>query len=313
MTQYNLKSIRQEFRRNGVFYTPKEQAEYIKSFLPTEVTEVYDPTCGDGGLLSVFDDQVKKYGQELNQEQLKIAQERLINFDGIAGDTLVNPAFMNKKFDAIVANYPFSIRWNPPQQDMFNSDPRFLGLPVLPPPAKADYAFILHCLYLLSETGTAVIMGSPGILYRTQREQKIRQWLIENNYIEKIVSIPGKKFVDTTIATCLLILRKNKNTSDVIFIDSENKLERTVSIEEIKSKDYNLSVNMYISIEPPKKAIDPIDPIDPIELETTAQELFIKQLRAQLKFTKAVSFLDKVDLQSFIKKLQAVLDEYKEN
>ena len=310
MTQYNLKSIRQEFRRNGVFYTPKEQAEYIKSFLPTEVTEVYDPTCGDGGLLSVFDDQVKKYGQELNQEQLKIAQERLINFDGIAGDTLVNPAFMNKKFDAIVANYPFSIRWNPPQQDMFNSDPRFLGLPVLPPPAKADYAFILHCLYLLSETGTAVIMGSPGILYRTQREQKIRQWLIENNYIEKIVSIPGKKFVDTTIATCLLILRKNKNTSDVIFIDSENKLERTVSIEEIKSKDYNLSVNMYISIEPPKKAIDPIDPI---ELETTAQELFIKQLRAQLKFTKAVSFLDKVDLQSFIKKLQAVLDEYKEN
>lgn len=303
---YDIKSIRKEFRRNGVFYTQPELAEYIKSFLPIDVKEVYDPTCGNGGLLCVFGDDVKKYGQELNPEQLQVAQDNLVNFEGVAGDTLTTPAFMDRKFENIVANYPFSIKWSPPAQDMFNTDPRFVGLPVLPPPSKADYAFVLHCLFLLSDTGTAVIMGFPGILYRGQKEQTIRQWLIDNNYIDKVVSIPGGKFVDTSVATCLLILRKNKTTTDVLFIDSENKLEKTVGFDEIKSNDYNLSVNTYIRLEQPKEQVDPI------AIEMKARQGCVDLLRRHLKFSKMVAKFENLDFQVFVNELQCVLNEYKE-
>ena len=108
---YNLKTIKKEFSQKGIFYTEKALAEYVKSFLPDNVTEVYDPTCGNGGLLSVFDDNVLKYGQEINEEQLEDAKKTLINFTGICGDTLKNPAFMDRKFKAIVANPPFGINW----------------------------------------------------------------------------------------------------------------------------------------------------------------------------------------------------------
>ena len=110
---YNLKTIKKEFSEKGIFYTPVELANYLKSFLPENVNEVYDPTCGDGGLLCVFEDDVKKYGQELNEEQLIVAQNRLVNFEGVCGDTLSNPAFKNKKFKAIIANPPFGIKWTP--------------------------------------------------------------------------------------------------------------------------------------------------------------------------------------------------------
>lgn len=306
MGQYNLKSIRAKFKQNGVFYTPREQAEFIKSFLPETVNEVYDPTCGDGGLLSVFSDDVKKYGQELDPEQLKVAQSRLSNFIGVAGDTLVAPAFMDRKFDNIVANYPFSIKWTPPTQDMFNTDPRFVGLPVLPPPSKADYAFILHCLYLLSDTGAAVIMGFPGILYRGQKEQKIRRWLVDNNYIDKVVSIPGSKFVDTSIATCLLIFRKNKTTTDVLFIDSENNLEKVVSYDEIKNDDYNLSVNNYVAPEPHKEQVDPI------ALEMKARQDCIRKLRGDLEFSKKVAKFENLDFHVFVSEIQNLINEYKD-
>ena len=144
---YSVKEIRKQFKSKGVFYTDEKLSRYIKSFIGDDVREVYDPTCGNGSLLSVFADDVKKFGQEINPEQLEIAKEMLVNFTGYAGDTLKAPAFMERKFDAIVANPPFSIKWSSPSE----ADERFKNAPTIPTESKADYAFILHILYMLSE------------------------------------------------------------------------------------------------------------------------------------------------------------------
>jgi type I restriction-modification system DNA methylase subunit len=133
---YNIKSIKEEFKAKGIFYTQPELAEYMKSLVNVPITDVYDPTCGDGSLLACFPDDLPKFGQELNDHQLKVASERLKNFTGFCGDTLENPAFLDKKFSCIVANPPFSIKWNPPV-GLFK-DARFDSVPTLPPQSKAE-------------------------------------------------------------------------------------------------------------------------------------------------------------------------------
>lgn len=211
MKDYNLKTIKQDFKSKGIFYTTKDLALYLKSFLPDDVKEIYDPTCGNGGLLSVFDDDVEKYGQDINEEQVQAARENLKNFHGVVGDTLAEPAFMDRKFKYIIANPPFSIKWE--QQN----DERFEGYPCLPPKSKADYAFIAHILHCLTDDGIAVVLNFPGILYRGQSEGKIRKYLVEKNFIDTVAMIDGGHFVDTKIATVMLILKKNRNTTDITF------------------------------------------------------------------------------------------------
>ena len=163
MSNYNIKSIKKEFKAKGIFYTTNELAVLMKSFVDIDTTEVYDPTCGDGSLLSVFDDNIKKYGQEINDHQIEVAKNRLINFTGYCGDTLKEPAFNNKKFKCIVANPPFSIAWEPPILNGLFTDDRFRLAPALPPKSKADYAFILHILHYLANDGVAVVLNFPGI------------------------------------------------------------------------------------------------------------------------------------------------------
>lgn len=144
----NIKNIRKEFQKHGVFYSSTALAETLKRFLPEDVKEVYDPTCGAGSLLSVFGDDVRKYGQELDPGQAQIAQEQLTNAEIVVGDTLKTPAFSGRKFEAIVANPPFSLKWEPMPEDE-----RFKVAPAMAPKSKADFAFILHCLHYLSDTG----------------------------------------------------------------------------------------------------------------------------------------------------------------
>ena len=170
MKQKSIKSIRQEFRKGGVFYTPPELAEKLKEYVDISVKTVYDPTCGAGNLLRVFDDDVEKYGQEIDAEQLHGID--IPNFHGAAGNTLMCDAFPDMKFDCIVANPPFSVKWEP---DKLDDDPRFSAAPVMAPPSKAEWAFMQHILYHLSDEGVAVVLEFPGILYRGQREGKIRQ------------------------------------------------------------------------------------------------------------------------------------------
>lgn len=249
MKQKSIKNIRQEFKDNGIYYTPPELAKKLKSYVDINPISVYDPTCGAGNLLRVFPDNVKKFGQELDEEQLALVD--IPNFTGYAGDTLEDDGFSGIKFDCIVANPPFSVKWNP---DNAKNDERFRNVPVLPPPSKADWAFMIHILSHLSDGGIAVVLEFPGILYRGQKEGKVRKWFVDNNYIERVVTVPGNTFEDTSIETCVIVLKKNKETTNIVFEDGER--ERTVPLEEIIENEYVLSVNTYIPNEAEKEKVD---------------------------------------------------------
>lgn len=293
---YDIKSIRHDFKEKGIFYTTPELANYLKSFLPADVKEIYDPTCGNGGLLSAFDDDVIKYGQDINEEQVKFAEEHLQNFIGIVGDTLKNPAFMYRKFKYIIANPPFSIKWEP------FADERFENLPALPPKSKADYAFLSHILYYLQDDGMAVVLNFPGILYRGNAEGKIRQWFIENNYIDTVIEVDGGHFVDTKIATAVLIIRKNKETMDIKFIHNDKEI--TVTQDEVAKNGYSLTVSYYIEEETEKEEINPI------ELENTARKAFLDKLRKELDFEKMVCEMEGISMQPFINSIKKIVREY---
>lgn len=292
----SLKDMREDYKKSGVFYTPPELAEYLKAFFPADISEIYDPTCGAGGLLGAFDDNVKKYGQDIDTEAIKYAKEHLKNFTGTVGNTLENPDFMDRKFKYIVANPPFSVNWLPV------NDERFSMLPALPPKSKADYAFIAHILYMLSDSGMAVVLEFPGILYRENSEGKIRKWLVENNYIESIEAIDGNQFTDTKIATCCIVMKKNKTKTDIIF--KHNEFCRTVKFEEIVENDFNLSVSTYIDETPPKEEIDPI------ALEIEARETIISCLDKDLSFSLFVAGAENIPFQPFIDRIKAVVQKY---
>ena len=301
---HNLKSIRQEFKANGVFYTDERLAQIMKSYIGGEPSEVYDPTCGDGALLSTFGDEVRKFGQELDGEQLDVARSRLVNFEGVCGDTLQVPAFAGRKFACIMANPPFSTKW-----EQRKGDERFADAPVLAPPSRADYAFLLHVLHYLAPDGVAVVLNAPGILYRGNAEGKIRRWLIEQNVIDRVVFIPGGYFVDTKIPTVLLVLRKDRTARGVTSIAYEDKStgrEISISPEEIAANDYSLSNLM------PQEEKEQSPPIDPNALEQEAERAAVDVLRANLEIAQAVSELEGIDyLSPFVARVDALLSEYR--
>lgn len=297
MKEKSIKNIRQEFKQHGIFYTPSALAKKLKSYIDINPESVYDPTCGAGSLLKVFEDNVKKYGQELDAEQLALID--LPNFIGRAGDTLEDDKFKDMQFECIVANPPFSIKWNP---EHLKEDKRFIQSPILPPPSKADWAFMLHILYHMSDDGVAVILVFPGVLYRGQREGKIRQWFVENNYIDRVVNIPGNTFEDTSIPTCIIVLKKNRNTTDIIFEDGEKT--ETVPQQNIRENDYNLSVNIYIQEEVEKEVIDPI------VLESESRRLFLERLRKELEFDSMVCEIEGISIYPFIQAIRIILKEY---
>lgn len=297
MKQKSIKNIRQEFKENGIFYTPPELAEKLKSYVDIEPETVYDPTCGAGNLLKVFHENVKKYGQELDGEQLELID--LPNFNGYAGDTLMDDGFPEMQFDCIVANPPFSVKWEP---DRLADDVRFRDCPVLPPPSKADWAFMLHILYHLSENGIAVVLEFPGILYRGQREGKVRRWFIENNYIDRVVNVPGNTFEDTSIATCIIVLKKNRETTDIIFEDGERT--EKISYQTIAGNDFNLSPSVYLPEKIEKEEIDPL------KLESEARRSFLVRLRRELEFERMVCMMEGISIRPFLEAIKRIVKEY---
>lgn len=297
MKEKSIKNIRQEFKDNGIFYTPPELAEKLKSYIDFEPESVYDPTCGAGNLLRVFHENVKKYGQELDAEQLGLID--IPNFNGYAGDTLMDDGFKGMEFDCIVANPPFSVKWNP---DDLKEDKRFSCAPVLPPPSKADWAFMLHILHHLSDNGVTVVLEFPGILYRGQREGKVRQYFIENNYIDRVVHVPGNTFEDTSISTCIVVLKKNRDTTDIVFEDGERT--EIVSLERIEENDYSLSVSLYIEEEIEKEEIDPA------VLENEARMSFLVRLKKELDFDRMVCEMEGISMKPFISAIRKILRQY---
>lgn len=301
MNDYSIKSIRKQFKDNGVFYTPPELAEFLKSLIPGSPAKVYDPTCGHGSLLSVFGDEVEKFGQDIDPLAVADAEQSLKNFHGASGDVFTSPAWIDERFDAIVGNPPFSVRWEP------QADERFMAVPTVPTAGKADYAFLIHILHMLSDTGTAAVLNFPGILYRGGREGQLRQWMVQENFIDQVIHIPGSTFTDTAISTVCLVMKKNRTSETVKFIDRESGLERDVAISEIAENDFSLSVGSYV-----RKPEVEREQFDAWGVEQAARRGLVRKLRAEIQFSCMVSEFEKFPMTPFLDDIQMVVDEFRE-
>jgi len=231
-------------KSGGEFFTPQEVSELlaeISTVGKTAVNKVYDPACGSGSLLLKFAKVLGKenvrlgfYGQEINLTTYNLCRINMFlhdinyeKFDVAHGDTLTDPQHWDDEpFDAIVSNPPYSIKWDGKNNPILINDPRFSPAGVLAPPSKADLAFTMHMLSWLSTSGTAAIVEFPGVLYRGGAEQKIRKYLIENNYIDAVIQLPPDLFFGTTIATCIIVLKKSKNDNKTLFIDASSEFVR---------------------------------------------------------------------------------------
>ena len=235
----------------------------------TSVNKIYDPACGSGSLLlqakKQFDEHLIEegfFGQEINHTTYNLARMNMflhnINYDKFdisLGDTLIAPKYGElKPFDAIVSNPPYSVSWIGSDDPTLINDDRFAPAGVLAPKSKADFAFVLHALHYLSAKGKAAIVSFPGIFYRTGAEQKIRKYLVENNFVETVISLPANLFYGTSIAVNILVLSKIID----LFAKKENVeyLSAWVDNEKIAENDYNLSVSAYVEDEDTREAID---------------------------------------------------------
>lgn len=291
-------------KSGGEYYTPQEVSELLARITvvgKTEVNKVYDPACGSGSLLLKFAKVLGKgkvrqgfYGQEINLTTHNLARINMFlhdipyeQFDIAHGDTLVDPKHWDfEPFEAIVSNPPYSTKWPGDSDPVLISDPRFAPAGVLAPKSAADLAFTMHILSWLAVDGTAAIVEFPGVLYRGGAEQKIRKYLVDNNFIDTVIQLPSDLFFGTGIATCIIVLKKSKKTNDVCFIDAsslftrvgnKNKLldehrsriidafteridadffVKLVSAAELQANDYRLSVDAYVDKEDTTEAVD---------------------------------------------------------
>ena len=291
-------------KSGGEFFTPQEVGELLARIViqdKTLVNKVYDPACGSGGLLLKFakilgKENVKQgfYGQEINLTTYNLARINMFlhninyaHFHIARGDTLIHPEHWDDEpFDAIVSNPPYSIKWAGKENPILINDERFSPAGVLAPSSKADLAFTMHMLSWLSPKGTAAIVEFPGVLYRGGVEQKIRQYMIDNNFVDAVIQLPSDLFFGTSIATCILVLKKNKVDNNILFVDAseefvrntnKNKLsdeninniikllKERISVDnkaylanydEIRENNYNISVNSYLKTNLGEEKID---------------------------------------------------------
>jgi type I restriction-modification system DNA methylase subunit len=308
MAELNMKNIREQFKKEGIFYTDSELAKKLKALVDEKKTDyktVYDPTAGQGNLLAQFKGDYDLYGQDIHGDELEKAREILGDrFHYYTGDTLADDGFKGMQFDVIVGNPPFSIKWNPKELE---EDERFKEAPALPPPSKADYAFLLHIIHHLKDDGVAAVLNFPGILYRGQKEGKVRKWLIENNWIDTVISVPGGYFVDTAIATCILVLRKNKDTTDIKFESWLKDKSEVVPLEKVKNEDYTLAVGTYVDES------DPVEPIDIGEVNAQVMEFGRIGILQDYANWKAIDMIDGgKHAKEYIKMLEDTLSQIRE-
>lgn len=279
MTVHTIKHLRDQFKAVGKFHTPPELALHLQNLLPNpQPREVYDPTCGAGALLSVFPTHTRKYGQDIDQAALNDAN-LIPNFTGQLGDVLTAPAFHSKQFEAIVANPPFSVAWNP--------DPTmFPNAPTIPTKSRADFAFLLHIMNQLAPGGTAVVLQFPGVAYRSGREQKLRKYFTDNGWLHRVEDIPGNTFEDTPIPTIILTLKHQPTQTVEIVSDGKT---RTVTVKEIAANDYTWTPNTYIQADE-KPATTPV--IDTSQVETEIRHLFLNNFDRGLAHSWHVTQID---------------------
>nr|WRE09865.1 type I restriction-modification system subunit M [Helicobacter pylori] len=290
-------------KSGGEFFTPQEVSELLAKIAlhdQESINKVYDPCCGSGSLLLQFSkvlgdkDVLKYFGQEINLTTYNLCRINMflhdINYSKFHiahGDTLLDPKHEDDEpFDAIVSNPPYSTKWIGDSNPLLINDERFSKAGALAPKNAADLAFTMHMLSYLSNSGTAAIVEFPGVLYRGGAEKKIREYLVKENFIDCVIALPENLFFGTNIATCILVLKKNKKDDTTLFIDAskeflkegkKNKLKERnrekilqtymerkeiehfsalANIEKIQENDYNLSVNRYVEQEDTKEIID---------------------------------------------------------
>mgnify|MGYP000874196072 CR=1 FL=1 len=252
-------------KSGGEFYTPQEVSELLARITvvgKTEVNKVYDPACGSGSLLLKFakvlgHDKVRQgfYGQEINLTTYNLCRINMFlhdinfeKFDIAHGDTLTDPAHWDEEpFEAIVSNPPYSIRWEGDSNPLLINDPRFAPAGVLAPKSKADLAFTMHILSWLAVNGTAAIVEFPGVLYRGGAEQKIRQYLVDNNYVDAVIQLPPDLFFGTTIATCVIVLKKSKSDNATLFIDASAEFVRSGNKNKLTEANQQRILEAYIA------------------------------------------------------------------
>ena len=291
-------------KSGGEFFTPADVSELLTRLGTVgkkKVNKVYDPACGSGFLLLkavkiLGKDAVTTgfFGQEINITTYNLCRINMFlhdigfdKFDIECEDTLINPQnWDDEPFELIVSNPPYSIKWAGDDNPLLINDPRFAPAGVLAPKSKADMAFIMHSLSWLASNGTAAIVCFPGIMYRGGEKQKIRKYLIDNNYVDCIIQLPSNLFFGTSIATCIMVMKKNKVDNKTLFIDATNEcikvtnnnkltpknidhivdvfakrdevehFSHLASYEEVSGNDYNLSVSTYVAAEDTREKID---------------------------------------------------------
>ena len=291
-------------KSGGEFFTPADVSELLTrlgTVGKTEINKVYDPACGSGSLLLKAEKVLGKdnirngfYGQEINITTYNLCRINMflhdIEFDKFniaCENTLTEPAHWDDEpFELIVSNPPYSISWPGNDDATLINDPRFAPAGVLAPKSKADLAFIMHSLSWLASNGTAAIVCFPGIMYRGGAEKKIRKYLIDNNYIDCVIQLPSNLFFGTSIATCIMVLKKCKENNKTLFIDATNEcikvtnnnkltqenmdkiincftqrneikyFSHLASYDEVLENEYNLSVSTYVEVEDTREKID---------------------------------------------------------
>ncbi|PMG75893.1 type I restriction-modification system subunit M [Vibrio lentus] len=315
-------------KSGGEFFTPQNVSKLIAQLAmhkQTSVNKIYDPAAGSGSLLlqakKHFDNHIIEdgfFGQEINHTTFNLARMNMflhnINYDKFnmqLGNTLTEPHFIDDKpFDAIVSNPPYSVKWVGSDDPTLINDDRFAPAGVLAPKSKADFAFVLHALNYLSSKGRAAIVCFPGIFYRGGAEKKIRQYLVDNNYVETVISLAPNLFFGTTIAVNILVLSKSKSDTTTQFIDAsgegffkketnnnvmhdshieavmklfDNKVDvdhvaAQIDNNKIAENDYNLSVSSYVKTKDTRVKVD----IDDLNAEIATTVVKIDQLRTDI-------------------------------
>ena len=315
-------------KSGGEFFTPQHVSKLIARLAmhnQTSVNKIYDPACGSGSLLlqakKHFDEHIIEegfFGQEINHTTYNLARMNMflhdVNYDKFnikLGNTLTEPDFGDEKpFDAIVSNPPYSVKWIGSDDPILINDDRFAPAGVLAPKSKADFAFVLHALSYLSSKGRAAIVCFPGIFYRGGAEQKIRKYLVDNNYVETVISLAPNLFFGTTIAVNILVLSKHKTDTNIQFIsasgedyfkketnnnvltdqhieaimqafdrkDNVDHFAQSVPVEKVAENDYNLSVSSYVDAKDTRERVDIV--LLNAELKTTVAR--IDKLRSEI-------------------------------
>lgn len=313
-------------KSGGEFFTPADVSELLTrlgTVGKTEINKVYDPACGSGSLLLKAEKVLGKdairngfYGQEINITTYNLCRINMflhdVGFDKFniaCEDTLISPQHWDDEpFELIVSNPPYSIKWAGDSNPLLINDPRFAPAGVLAPKSKADMAFIMHSLSWLATNGTAAIVCFPGIMYRGGAEKKIRKYLVDNNFIDCIIQLPSNLFFGTSIATCIMVMKKNKTDNRTLFIDASsecvkvtnnNKLtaeniarivdvfakheeipyfSKLAEYQDIVDNEYNLSVSTYVETK------DTREKVDIVKLNEEIREIVAREdhLRAEI-------------------------------